>query len=95
MSLPADSHRLSILSAEEIEDLFRLPRFTDHDRQVYFDLSAPECATVAAGSTSVGAYLALELGYFKAKRQFFGFEPESVLDDLASVLQEVPEAPLG
>ncbi len=30
--MPSDSHRLSILTAEEIEDLYGFPRFTDEDR---------------------------------------------------------------
>ena len=34
----------------------------------------------------MGAYLALELGYFKAKRQFFVFEPAEVAEDLQYLL---------
>ena len=43
-SLPSlgDSHRMSILTREEIDDLYGLPRFTDEDHQVYFDLSELE-----------------------------------------------------
>ncbi|MEQ1486840.1 hypothetical protein [Methyloglobulus sp.] len=29
--ITSDSHRLSILSSEDIEDLYGLPRFTDDD----------------------------------------------------------------
>ena len=36
------SHRLEILSASEIEDLYGLPRFTSDDRRLYFDLKAVE-----------------------------------------------------
>lgn len=36
------SRRLTILSAEEIEDLYSLPSFTEDDRHRYFDLSAAE-----------------------------------------------------
>nr|MBS0021077.1 hypothetical protein [Gammaproteobacteria bacterium] len=35
----ADSRRLSILTAREIDDLYGLPRFTENDRVLYFDLS--------------------------------------------------------
>lgn len=72
--MPADSHRLSILTAEEIEELYGLPRFTDDDRHLYFDLSVPEQSIIKAHSTSVAAHLVLQLGYFKAKRQFFNVE---------------------
>ena len=34
--------RLSILSAQEVGDLYDLPRFTEEDRHLYFDLSATE-----------------------------------------------------
>lgn len=85
--MASESHRLSILSDDEIEDLYGLPRFTDDDRQLYFDLSPAEKA--AAGdirTASVAAYLILELGYFKARRQFFAFEAHEVENDLLYIL---------
>lgn len=70
--MASEAHRLSILNDDEIEDLYGLPRFTDENRQLYFDLSPAEKAAAGAIRTaSVAAYLILELGYFKAKRQFF------------------------
>jgi hypothetical protein len=33
MSTVADSHRLVILTAQEIDELYGLPRFSDDDRQ--------------------------------------------------------------
>jgi hypothetical protein len=86
MSSASDSHRLAILTAEEIDDLYGLPRFSDEDRQLYFELNADELEAVQARTTSVGVYLALELGYFKAKRQFFSFEHSAVLGDLSHLL---------
>jgi hypothetical protein len=86
MSLAAESHRLVILTPEEIEDMYGLPSFTEDDRQLYFELSAAETEAVESRTASVGAHLVLELGYFKAKRQFFTFEPETVVDDLRHVL---------
>ena len=44
--MPANHHRLSILSASEIDDLYGIPRFTGADRSLYFDLSGPELAAV-------------------------------------------------
>jgi hypothetical protein len=40
--MPSDSRRLSILTVREIDDLYGLPRFTQEDRQLYFDMSAAE-----------------------------------------------------
>ena len=46
MSSASDSHRLTILTLEEVEDLYGLPRFTDDDRRLYCDLSPTEHAAV-------------------------------------------------
>jgi hypothetical protein len=92
-----DLYRLSILTAQEVDDLYGLPRFTDQDRQLYFDLSVPEHAAVTAVHTaSVCVHLILQLGYFKAKRQFFIYEQEAVLEDLHYVLEKYfPEKALA
>ncbi|MGL4476175.1 MAG: hypothetical protein ACRCT7_17240 [Shewanella sp.] len=37
-----NARRLSILSTDEIDELFRLPHFSDDDRRLYFDLSVKE-----------------------------------------------------
>jgi TnpA family transposase len=86
--MATESHRLSILSDQEIEDLYGLPKFTDDDRLLYFDLSPAEKAAAGAIKTaSVAAFLMVELGYFKAKRQFFSFEAQEVRDDLRFVVE--------
>ncbi|CAM5550734.1 hypothetical protein RLIN73S_05916 [Rhodanobacter lindaniclasticus] len=86
MSSAPSSHRLNILTPEEVEDLYGLPQFSDDDRNLYFDLSPLERASVDARTPAVGVYLALDLGYFKAKRQFFTFEQDAVVDDLRYLL---------
>ncbi|MDT9091661.1 DUF4158 domain-containing protein, partial [Escherichia coli] len=68
------------------DELYGLPRFTDEDRRLYFDPSPAEKAAVEARYTSVAIHMTLELGYFKAKRQFFVFEPSMVTDDLQFVI---------
>ncbi len=81
--MPADSRRLSILTAQEIDDLYALPRFTETDRRVFFDLNPIERdVTDRVRTASVAAHLILQIGYFKAKRQFFSYARETVLDDL-------------
>jgi TnpA family transposase len=82
MSTVADSHRLVILTAQEIDELYGLPRFSDDDRQLHFALSPAEHAAINSRRPPIGVHLALELGYFKAKRQFFRFEPSEVAHDL-------------
>ena len=67
-----NSRRLSILTKSEIDDLYGLPRFSDDDRSLFFDLSAVEQKAVDAVHTcSSAVHLILQIGYFKAKQQFF------------------------
>ena len=84
----SSSRRLSILTAQEIDDLYGLPRFSEDDRRLYFDLSPAERDLVDRVHTpSVAVHLILQLGYFKAKRQFFVFARKAVLDDLEHLRQ--------
>ena len=85
----ADARRLAILSTKEVEDLYGMPRFCEDDRQLYFDLSTAEREAAGAIHTaSVAVHLILQLGYFKAKRQFFLYELEEVQDDIGYILQQ-------
>lgn len=84
--MAANTHRLAILTSEEIDDLYGRPRFTDDERLLYFDLNAPEQAAVAMRRGSTGVYLVLQLGYFRAKRQFFDVERDDVREDVLHIL---------
>ena len=87
MTMAANSRRLSILSAAEVDDLYGLPNFTPDERGLYFDLSAKESDAVGSVHTaSVAVHLILQLGYFKAKRQFFVYENHTVLEDLGYIV---------
>ena len=79
---PIDSHRLGILSKSEIHALYGIPVFNDADRENYFDMSPAEMASAQARTQGLGVFQALELGYFKAKRQFFSFQTIDVQADL-------------
>ncbi|MFC6280023.1 MULTISPECIES: Tn3 family transposase [Polaromonas] len=86
--MTAQSRRLSILTAEEIEELYGLPCFTEDERCRYFELSPIESEAVGAVRTvSAAAHLALQLGYFKAKQQFFVYELEVIRADLDHILR--------
>ena len=87
LGIPTISRRLSILTQREIDDLYGLPLFTEEDRQLYFDLSAAEEVRVRAMHTaSARAHFVLQLGYFKAKRQFFSYPYHAVQEDLRYIL---------
>ena len=60
-----------------------IPRFTEEDCHLYFDLSPAERELVDGVFTiSVAVHLILQLGYFKAKRQFFVYKLGSVPEDV-------------
>lgn len=88
--MPVDSRRLTILSAEEIAALYDIPRFTDDDRRLYFDFSPAERDVVGRVHTASAAmHMALQLGYFKAKKRFFVYEPHQVADDIAHLARHL------
>ena len=85
--------RLSILSKDEIEKLFGLPKFTQEDRLIYFSLNQAE-KEVAYSHRSLRTRVnfVLQLGYFKAKNMFFVFDFHMVKEDAQHILiQYFPE----
>ena len=82
----AVTKRLKILEADEIEAVYGLPVFDDEDRAFYFALSPPERAILSQlhGMKSSICYM-LQLGYFKARQQFFVFGLQQVAADVQYV----------
>lgn len=81
--------RLNILGEDEFEAIFGRPKFTYEDRCHYFTLSEPERELLQRlRSVKSKAYFVLQLGYFKAKHQFFTFDLLDVEDDLQYVLKQ-------
>jgi hypothetical protein len=63
--------RLTILTPKEIHTLYGLSQFTDEERDAYFALDPREKQAVKAFRTfTAKTYFILQLGYFKAKKQF-------------------------
>ncbi len=86
MNTPS-TRRLTILNGDEIEAIFGLPRFTEDERQMHFALNPSESEAVSAARTiTAAAHLTLQIGYFKAKSQFYVFDLDSVGADLAHIL---------
>ena len=81
-STQTETKRLKILEAEEIEAVYGLPVFDDDDRAFYFALSPPERAILSQlHGLKSSIYYILQLGYFKARRQFFVFNLQQVVAD--------------
>jgi len=80
--------RLRILGDDEIEALYGRPRFAEEERTQFFALSPAERAVLEQfHSIKSRIYWILQLGYFKAKQQFFTFEFPEVAED-ARYIQE-------
>ncbi|MEL6256250.1 MAG: Tn3 family transposase [Bacteroidota bacterium] len=74
--------QLSILSQDEINNLYSLPKFDPESRANYFQLNEQETAAMKQyGRALTRLYFILQLGYFKAKTQFFVFDLEEVSSD--------------
>lgn len=79
---PSYFGRLHILTAEEIQNLFELPDFTDEERLLYFSLSETEFELLTKfRSFASKLNFILQLGYFKARHLFFNFEFQTVAAD--------------
>lgn len=73
---------------QEIDDLHGLSRFTESDRCFFFDLNPAETNAVdRVHTSSVAIHLILQIGYFKAKHQFFTCQYEKISEDLQYIHQ--------
>ena len=79
--------RIHLLSETEITDLYAHPEFSNDEQKLYFTLSKHEQAALARYvNTKTRVYFILQLGYFKAKQQFFKFDFAAVNDDAEFIL---------
>lgn len=78
---------LTVLSDAEQEALYGLPDFDDAQRLEFLALTETEL-TLASSRPSLSAqvYCILQIGYFKAKHNFFRFDWNDVEDDCVFVL---------
>ena len=80
--------RLHLLSDTEVEELYSRPDFNANEQQLYFTLNEQErVALNRYSNTKTRVYFILQLGYFKAKQQFFNVDFEDVSDDTAFILR--------
>lgn len=80
--------RIQLLTEVEVADLYDFPSFTQVDREDFFELSSVE-KTILDGyhSRRTKTYFILQLGYFKAKQQFFQFTFEQAAEDTGYILK--------
>jgi len=83
----ANIKRISLLSETEINDIYARPDFNHHERKLYFTMNSREYDILSRYSnTRTRVYFVLQLGYFKAKHQFFKFNIEDVRVDVEYIL---------
>jgi TnpA family transposase len=75
--------RIQLLSNAEVEELYIRPEFNVHEQLLYFTLTPSERdALTQFSNTKTRIFFILQLGYFKARQQFFNFSLEDVSNDV-------------
>ncbi len=79
---------LKILSEKEIEELYSMPAFNKEEQTANFYLDSQEVFLMQGFSTMTSQiYFILQLGYFKAKQQFYVFDTGGVMDDIGFIME--------
>jgi len=82
------AEHLTILEPDEIYDLYAIPSFDKDQRMLFFDLSEVEQQKMLNYRTPLSRlYFILQLGYFKAKQQFYVFGLNQVTADKDYLLE--------
>ena len=80
--------RIQLLTDAEISDLYDRPDFTLEERELFFTLSPNEQRALNQyHNTRTRVYFILQLGYFRAKQQFFSFHFEDAAGDTSFILK--------
>ena len=85
----AISDHLTILSEDEISQLYDLPKIEEKDRELFFEIT-PEDEAYLNKQTIVSNkinYL-LQVGYFRATRNFYKFTFQQVRDDVSFIINQ-------
>jgi len=76
------AEHLTILEPDEIYDLYAIPSFDEDQQMLFFDLNEVERQKMLSYRTPLSRlYFILQLGYFKAKQQFYVFDLSQVAVD--------------
>ncbi|EDD8833806.1 Tn3 family transposase [Salmonella enterica subsp. enterica serovar Mikawasima] len=79
--------RIHLLSSTEIEELYSRPEFSEHEQNLYFSLNPEErVALERFRNTRTRIHFILQLGYFKAKQQFFNLSFDEVSHDVQYIV---------
>jgi TnpA family transposase len=83
-----ETKRIQLLTDVEISDLYDRPDFNSEERELFFALNQAEEKVLSQyRNARTRVYFILQLGYFKAKQQFFAINFEDALDDINFILK--------
>lgn len=90
------TERITILSDDEIQDLYSIPMFSQEERSLYFAMDAQELnLALSHRSLTNRLFFVLQLGYFKARQMFFSFSLDEAEEDIRFVMDNhLPAHPL-
>ena len=89
------SERLQILSPDEYEQVWGIPRFTANDRAVFFAVGPREMALIQRLRTPrTKAHLLLLIGYFRARQRIFSLHTLASVDPITEDLAYLQQAHL-
>jgi TnpA family transposase len=88
--------RLAILSNDEFDNLYKIPKFTDEERESIFALDTFDKNYLnTIDSLSVKINYILHVGYFRTSQYFFSLEFNKVTDDVLFIIKTYfPESSL-
>jgi hypothetical protein len=77
---------IKLLSKSEVSDIYDVPDFDDHERELYFAVDDNEAEILANLHTiNTKIFFILQLGYFKAKHRFFKVNLKKANKDIAFI----------
>jgi len=80
--------KINLLSEAEIIDLYARPEFSNNEQELYFSLTRQEQAILNNYTDlNTRVFFVLQLGYFKAKQQFFKFDLIDVNNDVKFIIK--------
>jgi len=83
-----DNDRINLLTDAEVKDLYARPEFTAAERKHFFSLAKPDYALLQKHKKlKPKVYFILQLGYFRAAKQFYKFSFEDAVEDITYIIQ--------
>jgi len=82
-------NKINLLNDIEIEELYSRPKFNDTEREYYFQLDEIEFKLLKKYTNIKSKiFLILQIGFFRAKQQFYKFKLDDVSDDVDYVIKK-------